>query len=89
MGGDFQEWGVDQIVPKYSVEFPVFGVIRAEVQADSNKQALEKARSHNWKTEDIEEWDLYDEICEGNVLHVSPNEASADEIEDDGEYDIE
>lgn len=63
---------------KYGVTIPITGIAYAEVEAESEKEAIEKALQ-----EDLEilEWESHKQVCQGNVFHGHTNEASAEEIE--------
>lgn len=67
---------------KYGVSIPVAGFVYTEVEADSEKEAIEKAFDVDHTPDDIEEWGIYEKIVSGNVLHVPLNEAEAEKIED-------
>lgn len=66
----------------YGVTLPVTGIIYVEVEAESEKEAIEKALSAEgceWpKTPD--EWEAHSQIVRGNVFSGMQNNASAEEI---------
>lgn len=67
----------------YEVTLPIAGVAYLTIQAESEEEAVSKAMDEVVQT-DIEEWSSYRRISSGNVLHVSHNEAYAEEIADEG-----
>lgn len=61
----------------YYVRVPLAGVIGFSVEAESEKEAIEKAMSTDIAVDltgengaEIEEWDLYNKIVEGNVVYA-------------------
>lgn len=64
----------------YSVTIPITGIIYVEVEADSRKEAIEKAMDLDFQSKDIEEWETHKQIVQGNVFYGVRNEATADEI---------
>jgi len=65
---------------KYGVEIPIAGYIYLEVEAESKKDAIDKAMIVGWKDEDIIELECYKALSEGNVICVSNSAASARKI---------
>lgn len=69
---------------KWEVLLPVAGHVAVEVEAENEEEAIEKAlRSENITNEDIQEWDVFKKIIEGNVCHAPLWEAEATPIDDD------
>jgi hypothetical protein len=75
---------------KYFVRMPIVGIASAEVEADSEQEAIEKMSGLNWNVKvesedgiEIDELDLLDRVSRGNVLYAPLNEACAEEMEDD------
>jgi hypothetical protein len=65
---------------KYEVTLPVAGIVYAEVEASSEKEAIKIAMERQYTNDDIDEWEVYDRLFEGNVTHVTEYEAHAEEI---------
>jgi hypothetical protein len=66
---------------KFSVVIPIAGQIYAEVEAENEKEAINKALDGDYKTEDIEEWQTYRKLHSGNVCHISTAwEAEAEDV---------
>ena len=72
---------------KYSVSVPVAGYFQVTIEADDEADAKNKAQEVEWTTElktkadmDIIELEMYETICEGNVLHVPLNEIDIEKI---------
>ncbi len=64
----------------FDVCIPITGTIWVTVEAENEEDAIEKAfMSDDLKLQNIEEWECHKEICSGNVLHASQNEAYAKE----------
>lgn len=69
---------------EYDVCIPFTGIIWLTVEAESEKDAIEKAfESDDLKLTNAEEWEAHKEICTGNVLHASTNTAYAIRREDE------
>lgn len=70
---------------RYSVQIPIVAVCYVDVEAESKEEALEKAfNSEDLSLENVEEWEAYRMIVEGNCLHTSYNRA---EIVDEEEIE--
>lgn len=69
----------------YYVELPISGKLVVEVQAESEKKAIDLAMQLPLKTEMIEEWDVHRKINTGNVCHAIFWDAKAELIDDGGE----
>lgn len=70
---------------RYTVLLPITGVICVEVEAETEKDAIDAALSSDDLTTDkIEEWEAHRQIVKGNVFYGSQNEAEVV-----GEEDIE
>lgn len=79
-------------MPKYIVNLPLVGEVSVEVEAESKKDAIEKALDNFTFIGDIEVKDGYLEsldpmrkLVEGNFFHGPISEAYAEEIEEDDE----
>jgi len=67
-------------MPTYTVTLPITGVLYAyDIEAESEEEAIEKAMGAPYTIQDIEEWDVHEQIVEGNVFHGHTNRASAQE----------
>jgi len=78
-----RQWTSTEIyqMKTYQVTLPITGIICTEVEADSPKDAIERAMEMDLKTEDITEWDAVKVIVEGNCFRGHTNKASAEEAE--------
>ena len=54
----------------YSVTVSIFGNATIFIEADNEKEALEKALNEGWGKDCINEWELITEPCRGNVCHL-------------------
>lgn len=66
---------------RYSVILPIAGYACLEVEAESEKEALDAAMDAV-TTDDIEEWEALEQIVEGNVFHGNQNKFEIELIED-------
>ena len=71
---------------KWCVSIPIAGTATFIVEAADEEEA--KARA--WEavddgTEPDVEWEYFDSICDGNVLHVSQNEVEVASVADDAD----
>jgi len=64
----------------YQVTLPITGIICTEVEAESPKDAIERAMEKELTTEDIAEWDAVKVIVDGNCFRGHTNKASAEEV---------
>lgn len=63
---------------KYEVCLPITGIIWVTVEAESEEDAINAAfESDQLKIDNVHEWEAHKEICSGNVLNTSYNEAYA------------
>lgn len=68
---------------RYTVKIPIVAVCYVEVDAENEKEAMDKAfESEDLNLENVEEWDPYRIIVEGNFLHTSNNTACIVCVED-------
>lgn len=71
---------------RYTVEVPIVAVCYVEVEAESEKEAIDLAfQSDELSLENVEEWEAYRIIAEGNCLHTNYNRAnvvSEEEVEE-------
>lgn len=65
---------------KYRVRLPITGIVTVQVEASSEKEAIEKAFTSEKISDDLE-WEPVSKIVAGNVFHGMLNEAEACEIE--------
>lgn len=69
----------------YTVKVPIVAVCYVGVKAENEEDAIEKAfDSEDLELKNVEEWDAYRIIAEGNYLHTSNNRA---EIVDEEEIE--
>lgn len=55
----------------FYVQLPMAGIISFDVEAETEEEAIEKALcSDKLKIENIDEWDVFEHICEGNVCYA-------------------
>lgn len=66
----------------YEVTLPIAGIAYITVQAESEEDAIAKAMEEVSR-DDIEEWEAFERIVSGNVLHAPINDAEAVEIDGD------
>lgn len=67
---------------KYNVLVPIAGYVQIEVEAENEKEAIDKAFEQGCSAKDISEFDMLEHIAEGNVLHAPMNNVEVEEIED-------
>lgn len=66
----------------YYVTLPIAGHAFLEVEADSEKAAIDKAMEEV-TINDIDEWEALEQFNQGNVCHCpSPWEATAEKVEE-------
>lgn len=68
-------------MPRYSVTLPIVGSVTVEVEADDYKAAVDKAMASDISFDDINEWDVLRQRCQGNVCSL-PCDSDVAEIED-------
>lgn len=66
----------------YEVILPIAGYVLVEVEANSEQEAIDNAFSSEITTNEIEEWDTYHHIVQGNVCHASEPHARATMVDD-------
>ena len=71
----------------YSVKLPFAGYLSVEVEADSEEDAVSKAMN-DASLDDVEEWETFTQIVQGNVLYAPINTPEV-ELIDDGEDEDE
>jgi hypothetical protein len=71
----------------YSVKLPFAGYLSVEVEADSEEDAVSKAMN-DASLDDVEEWETFTHIVQGNVLYAPINTPEV-ELIDDGEDEDE
>lgn len=66
----------------YTVGVPMVGVCVVKVKADNEEDAIDKAlESEDLKLDNIEEWEVFRKIAEGNVLNTYINEIEILDVE--------
>ena len=68
---------------RYLVTMPVVGKAYAEVEADSEAEALEAALYIDWDDLDIEEMYVTDKVGEGNINYHPCFRANVEKIDED------
>ena len=67
---------------KYNVFVPIAGYVQIEVEAENEKDTIDKAFEQGCSAEDISEFDMFEHIAQGNVLHAPMNSIEVEEIKD-------
>ena len=62
-------------MPEYEVLVPIAGYALVTVEAEDEKAAIDAAMQKELTIDDIETWEAYEYICEGNVCLVDENSA--------------
>jgi hypothetical protein len=70
---------------KFDVYLPIAGYVHKEIEANSEKEAIDLALEEGYTEEEIVECDSYEKLVEGNVCYVNIYEAWAEEIKEDEE----
>lgn len=74
---------------RYTVQVPIVAVCYVNVEAENEEEAIDNAlNSEDLSLENIEEWDAYRIIAEGNCLHTFYNQAevvSEEDVAESGE----
>lgn len=74
----------------YLVRRPFAGVVNVEVEAESEEEARQKATDAfqkltiDWKSDegvDVEEWNVYDRLFQGNISYVNCYEEDIEELD--------
>lgn len=65
---------------RFFVRIPITGHVTAEVEADDEESAIDKAMELTFSTKDIEEWDVSRYIVRGNVFYGTIRQAEAEEV---------
>lgn len=61
---------------RYMVKVPIVAVCYVEVEAESEEEAIDMAlNSEECNLENVEEWEAFEKIVEGNFVHTYHNEA--------------
>jgi hypothetical protein len=69
-------------VKNYYVILPIAGHITVTVEAENEKDAIQKALETDVSVNDIDEWQTMEKFHSGNVCHCpSPWEATAEECD--------
>jgi hypothetical protein len=69
-------------VKTWNVAVPLSGVIYVTVEAENEKDAIEKAlQSDDLKLDNVEEWNASRYLVQGNVFYGVLSEANAEEEE--------
>lgn len=65
----------------YYVQLPIVGIVGFEIEADSEENAISKALcSDQVTTDNFQEWDAVENVCNGNVCHAPLFDAEAEEV---------
>ncbi len=67
---------------KYGISMPMTGIVYKEIEAETEKEALEKFWGCTLTTDDIHEWDLHEHVTTGNVTHAMLNDYDVEELEE-------
>ena len=60
----------------YTVKVPIVAVCYVDVEAESEKEAIQKALvSEDCTLKNVEEWEAFEKIIEGNVVYTYDYEA--------------
>ncbi len=72
----------------YTVKVPIVAVCYVDVEAENEKEAIEKAmESEDLSLENVEEWEAFEHIAEGNILNTYNNDVKVvgeQEVEESG-----
>lgn len=69
-------------MPSYTVQIPVTGsIVVADVEADSEKEAIELAMDREFSNTDIEEFETHEKVMDGQICNAVLYEAIAEENE--------
>lgn len=61
---------------RYTVKVPIVAVCYIDVEAENEKDAMDKAfESEDLKLENVEEWEPLEHITQGNVIYTYHNDA--------------
>jgi hypothetical protein len=67
---------------KWMVTLPLTGTITVQVEAENERDAIDTAlEGGDFKTENINEWEVVRQIVRGNVFSGLMNSAEAEEVE--------
>lgn len=56
---------------RYIVNIPIAGFVSVDVEAENEKDAIEKAfDSEELDLKNCEEWEAFSQLCEGNILNA-------------------
>lgn len=64
---------------EYIITIPIAGYVTMSVEAANKEDAIDEA-FQNASLNDIDEWDVYSQIVEGNVLYAPQNEVEVEEV---------
>jgi len=64
---------------EYEVKLPIAGFAIVLVDAENEAEALNEALNYDITADDIEEWDIYERITEGNFFYGPLNEYEINE----------
>lgn len=68
---------------RYTVKVPIVAVCYIDVEAENEKDAMDKAfESEDLKLENVEEWEPLERITQGNVIYTYHNDAEIVEEEE-------
>jgi hypothetical protein len=66
---------------KYIITIPIAGYVTMSVEAENEEDAIDEAFQEA-SLDDIDEWDVYSQIVEGNILHAPQNSVEVEVRED-------
>ncbi len=77
----------------YTVKVPIVAVCYVDVEAENEKEAIEKAmESEDLSLENVEEWEAFEHIVQGNVIYTYNGDAEVveeQEIEESEEQNAD
>jgi len=71
-------------MPEFLVNLPVCGYIEVTISAKNEEEAIQKAIHKSYNTDDIQEFEVLETICKGNMWEFSySNDAEAELLDED------
>ena len=68
---------------RYTVQIPIVAICYVEVEAENKEEAFKKAfESDDLDIDNVDEWEAYETIVEGNLLHTPYNRAEIVDVEE-------
>jgi hypothetical protein len=65
---------------RWGVTMPITGTVYIEVKAATAREAIRAAFNAKWDPDNVQ-WEMCEQVVEGNVFHGEQNEAEAEEID--------